>query len=83
MKDTRAQEEFNQAEWHNPDNWSSIYFSKKDSRITVPKRNQKHGSTINFGSPAGARWLYYFFILFFLIGGILGAGLTFALMTII
>ena len=83
MKATLTQEEFNQAEWDNPDNWSIIYFSKKDLRTTVPKRNQKHGSTINFGSPAGAQWPYYFFILFFLIGGILGAGLTFAILTII
>jgi len=29
MKDHEAQDKINQEEWENPDNWSSIYFSKK------------------------------------------------------
>jgi uncharacterized membrane protein len=67
------QEEIDRAEWENPDNWSTIYFSKKDSRSWVPKRNPKHGSTINFGHPSGARWIYYLFLFFLLFGGLLGA----------
>ena len=72
MTDRRTQNEINQAEWESSDNWSSIYFSKKDSRTCVPKRNSKHGWTINFGSSSGARWIYYFFAMFFLLGGALG-----------
>lgn len=76
MKMSKAQEEINQAEWENPDNWSTIYFSKKDSRACVPKRNPKHGWTINFGSRAGSRWIYYFFLLFMALGGLFGAVIT-------
>lgn len=72
MKDNRTQDEINQAEWENPDNWSTIYFSKKDSRTWVPKKNPKHGSTINFGSSYGARWIYYLFGIFLLLGGCFG-----------
>lgn len=67
-----AQSEFNQAEWENPDNWTTIYFSKKDARTWVPKHNPRHGSTINFGSPAGSRWIYYLFLIFLVLGGLLG-----------
>ncbi len=77
MTEHRTQDDINQAEWQNPDNWSTIYFSKKDSRASVPKRNPKHGWTINFGHPAGARWIYYLFALFFVLGAILGLFLGF------
>lgn len=82
MKDHGKQDEINQAEWENPDNWSSIYFSKKDSRTLVRKRNRKQGWTINFATPSGARWIYYFFGSFLLIGGILGAAFAFFIMGI-
>ncbi len=72
MTEPRTQNEVDQAEWKNVDNWSSIYFSKKDSRTCVPKRNPQHGWTINFGSSSGGKWIYYFFALFFILGGILG-----------
>ena len=57
------QDEINQAEWHNPDNWSghkllSVYFSKKDSRTWVPKQIPAMGWTINLGRPAGLVWLF-------------------------
>ena len=68
-----SQDIINQAEWENPENWSSIYFSKKDSRTSVPKKNPKHGWTINFGSSSGARWIYYFLVMFFLLGCFFGA----------
>jgi len=55
MLTPESQNKLNQTEWENPDNWSSIYFSKKDNRTFVPKRNPKHGKTINFASTSGAR----------------------------
>ena len=73
MTDHRTQNEINIAEWGDPDNWTIIYFSKKDSRTWVPKRNPKLGWTINFGSASGAMWIYYFFIMFFLLGSFLAA----------
>ncbi len=71
------QNEVNQKEWENPDNWSTIYFSKRDGRATVPKKNPKEGWTINFGHPQGAKWIYYLMLLFFVIGFIVGAGVGF------
>jgi uncharacterized membrane protein len=79
----KSQDQLNQAEWEAPDNWSSIYFSKKDNRTFVPKRNPKHGTTINFATRSGAKWIYYLFIIFFLLGGILGAMATTLIMLLI
>ena len=73
MIDNKIQDEINKTEWENPANWTTIYFSKKDSRTWVPKKNPKYGWTINFGSLAGARWIYYLFILFLLLGTLIGA----------
>jgi uncharacterized membrane protein len=54
------QEAINEQEWQNPQNWSDdivqFYFSKRDSRIWVPKRGQLPGWTFNLAHPAGA-WL--------------------------
>ncbi|MEM8639571.1 MAG: hypothetical protein AAGG51_12260 [Cyanobacteria bacterium P01_G01_bin.54] len=69
---SHRQAQINEAEWHNPDNWSTIYFSKKDSRTVVPKQNPTQGWTINFGSPAGSLWIYYFMGLFALLGFAVG-----------
>lgn len=80
MTDHKTQDEINQAEWGNPDNWSTIYFSKKDSRTWVPKRNPRQGRTINFGNPSGARWVYYFFLVFFVLGCTMGMLFLFLLM---
>ncbi len=82
MKTTKAQEEINEAEWGNSSNWSTIYFSKKDSRTCVPKRNLKHGWTINFGSRDGSRWIYYFFLFFMMRGGVFGAIIAVLIMKI-
>lgn len=68
MNVNKTQDEQNYSEWENPDNWSTIYFSKKDRRVWVPKKNPQHGVTINFGNPAGSRWIYYLFLLFLLSG---------------
>ena len=56
------QENINQAEWENPANWSgprwvSLYFSKRDSRVWVPKQIPGLGWTINLGRPGGVAWL--------------------------
>ena len=56
------QREINQAEWANPDNWTgpkllSVYFSKRDSRVWVPKRIPAFGWTVNLGRPGGGAWL--------------------------
>jgi uncharacterized membrane protein len=56
------QQMINQAEWENPDNWSgpawlSVYFSKRDSRIWVPKQMPWMGWTVNLGRPGGVAWL--------------------------
>jgi uncharacterized membrane protein len=57
-----SQDIINQAEWENPDNWSgprmlSHYFSKRDSRLWVPKQIPGLGWTLNFGHRRGAAWL--------------------------
>jgi uncharacterized membrane protein len=50
----------NQAEWSNEANWShpkfGIYFSKRDSRLWVPKKFG-WGWTLNMGHPQAAWWL--------------------------
>ena len=58
MPDEKApltQKEINDQEWNNPDHWTDLgfYFSKKDSRIFVPKRKKWMGLAINLGHPAG------------------------------
>lgn len=57
------QNEINEAEWNNPDNWSAgIYFSKKDSRVWVPKQIRSMGWTINLGQKKGAACMMWTFI---------------------
>ncbi len=64
MAEQKDQESINRAEWEDANNWSTIYFSKRDNRPSVPKRNPRHGWTINFAHPKGARWIYYLMLLF-------------------
>ena len=57
-----SQSEINQCEWKDPDNWSgpkwlSVYFSKRDSRVLVPKQIPWTGGTLNLGRTAGVVWL--------------------------
>jgi uncharacterized membrane protein len=56
-----TQDEINRSEWEDPANWSDslvgIYFSKRDTRVWVPKRRPTWGWTLNLGQPAGALWL--------------------------
>jgi uncharacterized membrane protein len=62
------QDEINQAEWENPANWTAdsellcVYFSHKDSRTWVPKRNPKMGATLNLGRRSGVAWLVGFMV---------------------
>ncbi len=76
MASENNQDEINHTEWNNSENWSSLYFSKKDNRTFVPKRKPKQGWTINFGSTSGSRWIYYLFGIFFLVGCTLGTVIT-------
>ena len=56
-----TQDQINFNEWSNPDNWSDnflgFYFSKRDSRVWVPKRLPWMGWTVNLGRPGGVAWL--------------------------
>lgn len=49
-----TQDEINKQEYANPSNWHyTLYASKKDSRIVVPKKTGFHGVTVNFAKPLG------------------------------
>ena len=61
------QDQINRTEWENPANWSGprsygVYFSKRDTRIWVPKKNPAHGWTINLAHDAGVKWLTAFIL---------------------
>ena len=57
------QNELNHQEWENTENWSlGFYFSKRDSRVWVPKHPPWMGWTPNIGQHAGAAWLLGFLI---------------------
>lgn len=71
---TSNQRAINQKEWEDPENWSTIYFSKRDTRAMVPKRNPKLGWTVNFGHPLGGKSIYAIFLLLFIVGFIVGYG---------
>ena len=50
--------EINQAEWEKEENWGgphwgAVYFSKKDSRVFVPKKLKWMGWTVNLAHTAG------------------------------
>ncbi len=79
MTKNKDQEAINQSEWEDGNNWSTIYFSKRDNRASVPKRNPSHGWTVNFAHPKGAKWIYYFFLIFFSLGLVTGLTLGVAL----
>ena len=52
---TANQSAINEAEWRNPQNWTSAaYFSKRDSRFLVPRRIRALGWTFNLGNRVGA-----------------------------
>jgi predicted Ser/Thr protein kinase len=52
------QDAINDAEWRDPRNWTgpkwlSVYYSKRDSRVWVPKQIPMLGWTVNLGHPKG------------------------------
>jgi len=52
------QTEIDDGEWEHSANWhAGFYFSRRDSRSFVPKRNSNLGATINFARPAGYGYL--------------------------
>jgi uncharacterized membrane protein len=56
------QKAINETEWKDASNWTgpqwlSVYFSKRDSRVWVPKQIPALGWTLNLGKPAGVFWL--------------------------
>ena len=53
------QRDLNAQEWNNPANWSrkqwlGVHFSKRDTRVWVPKPLPASGWTLNFAQPRGA-----------------------------
>jgi uncharacterized membrane protein len=49
-----SHDEINRQEYANPENWHfTLYASRKDSRIVVPKKNGFHGYTVNFAKTLG------------------------------
>jgi uncharacterized membrane protein len=61
------QKAINETEWKNASNWTgpewlSVYFSKRDSRVWVPKQIPALGWTLNLGKPAGVFWLTGFVV---------------------
>lgn len=67
-----SRDEMNRSEWENQDNWTSpgFYFSKRDSRWIVPKRNPALGWTFNLGNPKGV----FAMIISFLVPAMILAG---------
>ena len=59
-----TQDEINEKEWGNPDNWAGpgFYFSKRDSRVWVPKSIPWMGWTLNIARPMWAYLLLAFII---------------------
>ena len=56
------QADTNRTEWQNPENWGgpvwmSVYFSKRDDRVWVPKQIPWMGFTLNLAHTAGVLWL--------------------------
>ncbi len=57
-------DEINKSEWENEANWTSpgFYFSKRDTRWLIPKRNPALGWTFNLGNKAGALAMLFSFL---------------------
>ncbi|MEZ5573590.1 MAG: DUF5808 domain-containing protein [Halioglobus sp.] len=64
MADPRSEQQAaNQEEWNDPSNWGGpvwleVYFSKRDSRIWVPKRIRALGWTVNLAHTGGVLWFF-------------------------
>jgi uncharacterized membrane protein len=47
--------------WSGP-RWPSVYFSMRDSRVSVPKQIPLFGWTLSLGKGAGVAWLVGFML---------------------
>ena len=72
MQDREVQDR----EWENPENWShpvfGLYFSKRDSRVWVPKRVPSFGWTLNLARPQSFWWLTAIIAIPALLGALIG-----------
>ncbi|WP_269517531.1 hypothetical protein [Alteromonas sp. BMJM2] len=71
------QEDINKREWKDKNNWSEstvfgIYFSKKDSRIWVPKPNAIPGWTLNLAHFSGVAIFFAIICVTMLVSGLIG-----------
>lgn len=75
-----SQIQINQTEWSNAENWNgrlipALYFSRRDTRLWVPKRLPYLGWTINLAHP-GVTWVLVALGLLLIAGGLIfGFGL--------
>lgn len=62
-----TERDLNLREWENLENWShpvyGLYFSKRDTRIWVPKRVPSFGWTLNLAHPASFWWMVGFMVI--------------------
>jgi uncharacterized membrane protein len=65
-------------EWSSRDNWGDgvfgLYFSKRDPRLWVPKRNPRFGWTVNLGHPRGGLVMFGIILMAGLLPAILVTG---------
>ncbi|MFH0954385.1 MAG: DUF5808 domain-containing protein [Verrucomicrobiota bacterium] len=62
QEQVKTQDQLNEEQWKSPDNWGgpkflSVYFSKKDDRVWVPKAVKYTGWTLNLAHKGGILWL--------------------------
>jgi uncharacterized membrane protein len=61
-----TQKEINDAEWRNPANWHAgwlnIYWSKRDTRVFIPKRHPILGFALNLARPVSILLLSLLFL---------------------
>lgn len=71
----QLQDQIDEAEWQNPNNWRAglFYFSRRDSRLWVPKQVPEFGETLNLGRPLGLAIIGAILIL--IVAFVLAAGL--------
>ena len=70
-----SQTEINQNEWSSAENWNGrlipgLYFSRRDSRLWVPKRVPYLGWTLNLAHPS-VTWLITAFALLLIVAALL------------
>ncbi|MBT4192932.1 MAG: hypothetical protein HOB14_21075 [Gammaproteobacteria bacterium] len=60
-----TQQDINENEWASTNNWRYLifYYSKKDSRVWVPKKQKWRGWTLNLAKRQGVLWMFCLLIL--------------------